>query len=161
MTSLFIPLKRCYFEQFKSGQKDTEFRVHGKRWNMRTCAIGRPVTLSLGYGKHDRLDGVIVDVWLDSGPIRPAGWVDCYGSDPALVPICIKMGIIYFSPLTSGKGVKYYRPQVETKQESEYVTQSHRRYGRSSSTSSAGITNSSAPSGRHERRLGGVYLQEF
>lgn len=59
MTSLFIPLKRAYFEAFKDGTKNEELRRYGPRWNERTCAIGRPVTLSLGYGKAHRITGTI------------------------------------------------------------------------------------------------------
>lgn len=59
MTPLFIPLKREYFEAFKSGSKTEELRRYGPRWNERTCLVGRPVTLSLGYGKAHRLTGTI------------------------------------------------------------------------------------------------------
>jgi len=56
---LFIPLKGEHFEAFERGEKDTEYRPYGKRWNERTCYLGRPVVLSFGYGKHRRLTGVI------------------------------------------------------------------------------------------------------
>lgn len=56
---LFIPLRREYFEEFEKGQKDTEFRLYGPRWNERTCTPGRAVVLSRGYGKQWRLTGVI------------------------------------------------------------------------------------------------------
>ncbi|OPY72466.1 MAG: hypothetical protein A4E63_01209 [Syntrophorhabdus sp. PtaU1.Bin050] len=59
MKPLFIPLKREHFESFESGAKTTEFRQYGPRWNERTCIVGRPVILSLGYGKQRRLKGVI------------------------------------------------------------------------------------------------------
>lgn len=59
MTSLFIPLCRKWFEAFERGEKTTEYRVWGPRWNIRTCPPGRLVTLSLGYGKHRRLYGVV------------------------------------------------------------------------------------------------------
>lgn len=49
MKPLFIPLKREHFEAFERGEKTTEYRVVGPRWNAGTCAIGRPVTLRLGY----------------------------------------------------------------------------------------------------------------
>lgn len=55
---LFIPLRREWFEAFESGDKTEEHRRHGKRWNARTCRIGRAVTLSLGYSGR-RLTGVI------------------------------------------------------------------------------------------------------
>lgn len=56
---LFIPLCRKWFEQFECGEKTTEYRVWGPRWNIGTCMPGRAVTLSLGYGKARRLHGVI------------------------------------------------------------------------------------------------------
>jgi hypothetical protein len=48
-----------YFNQFKAGTKGEELRLYGPRWNEKTCAIGRQVTLSKGYGKHERLRGVV------------------------------------------------------------------------------------------------------
>lgn len=57
---LFIPLKAEHFEAFERGDKDTEYRAYGKRWNETTCRVGRGVTLSFGYGKRRRISGVIV-----------------------------------------------------------------------------------------------------
>lgn len=57
---LFIPLNAEYFEAFERGDKDTEYRPNGPRWNERTCRIGRAVTLSYGYGKARRLSGVVI-----------------------------------------------------------------------------------------------------
>lgn len=34
-------------------------RLYGPRWNERTCYIGRPVTLSKGYGTKNRIYGHI------------------------------------------------------------------------------------------------------
>lgn len=80
MTPLFIPLKTEYFEAFANGSKDTEYRPFGVRWNERTCAIGRPVVLSKGYGKGSRLRGVVTG-FVRSRTSRPsAAWVACYGS---------------------------------------------------------------------------------
>lgn len=59
MRLLFIPLKGEYFDQFASGAKRDELRLYGPRWNERTCAIGRAVTLSRGYGRRHRLTGTI------------------------------------------------------------------------------------------------------
>lgn len=56
---LFVPLKTEHFQAFACGDKDTEFRLHGARWNERTCFPGRPVVLSKGYGNHARLNGVV------------------------------------------------------------------------------------------------------
>lgn len=56
---LFIPLKTTYYEAFASGKKQEELRLYGPRWNERTCALGRRVVLSKGYGKANRLSGRI------------------------------------------------------------------------------------------------------
>jgi len=61
---LFIPLNTKYYEAFADGSKTVEYRLHGKRWHPGTCWAGRPVTFSKGYGKKDRLSGVIEFVWL-------------------------------------------------------------------------------------------------
>lgn len=58
-TPLFIPLKAPYFDAFKDGSKTEELRRYGPRWNDSTCTIGRPVTLSRGYGKAHRMTGTI------------------------------------------------------------------------------------------------------
>lgn len=56
---LFIPLKREFYKKFKDGTKTEELRLYGKRWNENTCRIGRGVTLSLGYGRKNRMSGKI------------------------------------------------------------------------------------------------------
>jgi hypothetical protein len=57
---LFIPLRTEWFRQFESGEKDTEYRAYGTRWNERTCRIGRAATLSHGYGKARRITKCVV-----------------------------------------------------------------------------------------------------
>ena len=59
MKPLFIPLKSEHYEAFANGTKTTELRIYGPHWNLITCPIGRPVTLSKGYGKSHRLHGHI------------------------------------------------------------------------------------------------------
>jgi hypothetical protein len=79
---LFIPLKAEFFEAFERGEKDTEYRVYGPRWNDRTCAIGREVVLSCGYGKKRRLRGVVVGFEMGSLVGEPSvieAWKKCYG----------------------------------------------------------------------------------
>lgn len=76
---MFIPLKREYFEAFAAGTKREEFRPEGPRWNARTCPVGRPVVLSLGYGKARRMTGVIVGYRSSAEPTKTAAWKDCYG----------------------------------------------------------------------------------
>lgn len=56
---LFVPMKSEYYEAFKGGEKTEELRLYGKRWNERTCYVGRKIILSKGYGKKERLIGQI------------------------------------------------------------------------------------------------------
>ncbi len=56
---LFIPLTTGWFNKFAAGEKPVELRPYGDRWNERTCAAGRAVTLSKGYGKKHRLQGEV------------------------------------------------------------------------------------------------------
>jgi len=56
---LFVPLKTQYYEEFVSGNKDTEYRKYGRGWNEKTCRIGREVVISNGYGKYRRSRGII------------------------------------------------------------------------------------------------------
>ena len=76
MKPLFIPLKTEYFEAFKAGTKDTEYRRHGSRWNEDVCQVGRPVVLSKGY-KGERLSGVITG--FDVRFLKSDDFVACYG----------------------------------------------------------------------------------
>lgn len=46
---LFIPLRTEWFRQFEAGQKKTEYRAYGPRWNERTCRVGRKASVSHGY----------------------------------------------------------------------------------------------------------------
>lgn len=57
--ALFIPLKTEYYNAFINGEKVEELRRHGTRWNEKSCALGRDVTLSKGYGKSNRSSAVI------------------------------------------------------------------------------------------------------
>jgi hypothetical protein len=81
---LFIPLKREYFDRFSRRDKTVEFRPYGPRWNERTCALGRRVVLSLGYGKAHRLTGFVQSfrVAEESERSEIPGWRECYGDDP-------------------------------------------------------------------------------
>lgn len=57
---LFLPLKTEYYRQFQSGIKRCELRKYGKRFNEKSCFHGRHIILSKGYGKHERMTGIIV-----------------------------------------------------------------------------------------------------
>ena len=62
MKALFIPLNTEPYEAFKAGSKTIEWRIYGKRWNESTCIPGRGCILSKGYGKKDRLTGVVLGI---------------------------------------------------------------------------------------------------
>ncbi len=92
MKSLFIPLKRQHFEDFRGGRKTTEYRPYGPRWNEKTCAIGRPVLLSLGYGTQCRLIGRVVGFTKSEEPTKTDAWRDCYG-DKSGMAACIHIEV--------------------------------------------------------------------
>lgn len=94
MTPLFIPLKREFFEAFKNGTKTVEYRKAGPRWNTRTLIVGRPVVLSLGYGKGNRLSGAITMVDWKKDTASIPGWRECYGETPDAIAACISIEII-------------------------------------------------------------------
>lgn len=56
---LFIPLQTPYYLAFQNGDKTEELRRYGPGWNENTCYPGRAVTLSKGYGKQQRMAGII------------------------------------------------------------------------------------------------------
>lgn len=90
MKPLFIPLKAEFFTAFERGEKNTEYRERGPRWNSKTCFVGRPVTLSKGYGKKHRLSGKITAVSYDCHPHKLPGWTACYANQSAIA-ICIRI----------------------------------------------------------------------
>jgi hypothetical protein len=56
---VFVPLKLKHFNEFALGDKRSELRLYGPRWNERVCIVGRRVVLSMGYGTRLRISGVI------------------------------------------------------------------------------------------------------
>lgn len=76
---LFIPLRREFYDAFRDGSKTEEFRRHGARWNATTCRVGRPVVLSLGYGKRNRMAGVIAGFEVRHDPTTTDAWAKCFG----------------------------------------------------------------------------------
>lgn len=94
---LFIPLKTEFFEAFERGDKDTEFRIYGSRWNELTCRVGRQVILSHGYGKERRLHGVVAAFIRSTEPTTSEAWKKCYGEQEGDAA-CIRIS------LTSGNG---------------------------------------------------------
>lgn len=82
---LFIPLKTQFYEEFKRGEKSTEYRLYGPRWNDKTCRVGREVHLSCGYGKHRvRLRRVIDEFYKRDahtfGSTVKADILECFGT---------------------------------------------------------------------------------
>jgi hypothetical protein len=89
MTPLFIPLKTEFFRAFQAGTKTVEFRQYGPRWNERTCSVGRPVVLSHGYGKRERLNGVVSGFSVETAITKTEAWRSCYGDSEGSVAACI------------------------------------------------------------------------
>ena len=90
--ALFIPLRAEWFGKIESGEKNTEYRAYGPRWNEKSCRVGRAVTLSRGYGKAYRLSRAISSFvvlnWADAPPearrIYPdAAFIAAIGLDEA------------------------------------------------------------------------------
>lgn len=95
MKALFIPLKTEFFNEFRLGTKTTEYRIYGPRWNERTCAIGRPVVLSKGYGKSHRLTGTVVGFWKSTAATEFEAWRKCYGDRGERIAACIMIGLTH------------------------------------------------------------------
>ena len=55
----FIALKKKYYNDFKQGLKNREYRIYGGRWLCRNYPPGRPMVLSCGYGRKNRLSAVV------------------------------------------------------------------------------------------------------
>lgn len=62
MNRLFVPLNGEHYENFASGEKDTELRGYSDQYNMKTVYPGRTVELRRGYSTGDSLWGVIAHV---------------------------------------------------------------------------------------------------
>lgn len=84
---LFIPLKAEHFDDFESGEKGSELRPYGQRWNEDTCSDGRLVILARGYGKQRRLYGRVRHLIVSMEPSTRPEWVAIYG--PGLVDVAV------------------------------------------------------------------------
>lgn len=93
LKALFIPLFTVHYNAFESGDKTEEYRPYGPRWNERTCAIGREVVLSCGYGKKRRMRGIVIGFRRSIEPTRTQAWKDCY-RDRTGDAACIKIKIV-------------------------------------------------------------------
>lgn len=58
MKSVFMPLKKQYFEEFRLGLSETEYRRDGGRFRKEMFPVGRRVILSCGYS-GDRLEAIV------------------------------------------------------------------------------------------------------
>jgi len=87
---LFIPLTRRWFEAFERGEKTEEFRPDQPRWAQKHCPVGRPVLLSLGYGKQRRLQGVVTS-WRRCGPEADPAIRTVYPNGSRFVAIGIRL----------------------------------------------------------------------
>lgn len=85
--SLFIALKAKFYWMFWRKEKEWEYRQYGPRWNERTCFVGRPAVLSLGYGKKHRIHTKIAEFKKEH--MESADWVECYGKPG--IAACIRM----------------------------------------------------------------------
>lgn len=81
---MFLPLKTEYYNAFKDGSKSEELRLYGKRYNEKTCQPGRYVLLSKGYGKQNRMLGIISSFKRQRadtfGSVYKASIMDVYGN---------------------------------------------------------------------------------
>ena len=93
ISPLFIPITSRWFEEFYEGRKTTEFRPYGKRWNEKTCQVGREVTLSKGYGKYHRIRAIITGFEQSTEATKSMDWQAVYGERGG-VAACIHMKIL-------------------------------------------------------------------
>jgi hypothetical protein len=47
------------------------------------------VVLSHGYGKHERLTGVVSGFTVEAGPTQTEAWRKCYGATAGTLAACI------------------------------------------------------------------------
>lgn len=76
---LFIPLMTEYFEAFASGRKRFEYRVHGPRWNEKTCTVGRKAIIAKGYG-WPRLQARVLQTSIIRPKYAPAEALRLFGN---------------------------------------------------------------------------------
>lgn len=53
MKVLYLPLRKIYFDQIKSGKKKTEYRLYNDYWEKRLAKAYDKIVLTLGYPKRD------------------------------------------------------------------------------------------------------------
>lgn len=94
MKPLFIPLKTEFFEAFKNRTKRFEYRLYGPRWNEATCYLNRPLTLSKGYGKRERISGKVLSFFASREAAQRLDFKKCYPkAGPEAIAACIEISI--------------------------------------------------------------------
>ncbi len=83
---LFIPLNGEYYDAFERGDKINEYRAYGPRWNEKTCYAGRWAILSRGYGKKNRMAGLITKAEIVP---RTENFIKIYGTEKQCFAITI------------------------------------------------------------------------
>jgi len=53
MKTLYLPVKKKYFDQIKSGEKKFEYRVYNDYWERRLSRPHDQIVITLGYPKKD------------------------------------------------------------------------------------------------------------
>ncbi len=93
MKPIFIPLKSQYFEDFKNGRKQIEYRRAGVgQFTLAKCTPGREVTLSKGYSKSNRITGTVVRSWIEHHEHPTGAIAKCYGTEPIdIIAISIRV----------------------------------------------------------------------
>lgn len=108
---LFIPLRREWFTAFKDGSKRHEYRPYGPRWNEKTCFVGRKVTLSLGYGKQQRMQGQIISFEKSEEATQSDAWKSCYGGKDYRFAAVIGIRLLLAHP-HPGKPITFYKSRT-------------------------------------------------
>lgn len=92
MKPLFIPLKKCWYEMFLTGDKNIEYRAYGPRWNEKTCFPGREALLSNGYTNKNSIQATVTS--LDVIPLdqAPEEAKDIYPNSEYIAAINLDVG---------------------------------------------------------------------
>lgn len=88
---IFIPLKTEFFNSFKSGTKNAEYRKVSKLYNKDRVIVGKRVKLALGYTSEASkvLWGVVTSVNQEFRSCE--SWLKCYKKPGECLVIGIKL----------------------------------------------------------------------
>lgn len=92
MKPLFIPLKKFWYSVFLAGDKNTEYRAYGPRWNEKTCFPGRDALLNNGYTNKNSIQATVIS--LDVLPLdqAPEEVRDIYPNSEYIAAINLDVG---------------------------------------------------------------------